>query len=346
MSRLNLLRLMALLATALAISTASAESPCPATALAAESYWIASDTPGIDLYIRNKRPAGVAAFTPARVLVYVHGATYPSETAFDLPLGGCSWMEYLAGHGYDVYLVDLRGYGRSTRPAAMDRPAADNPPLVDSEVGVRDLRSAVRHVLARRGITRVNLLGWSWGTTLVGAYAERYPAEVARLILYAPVWLRDMPPALAGNAPLGAYRTVTPAAARTRWLKGVPADKQAELIPEGWFEAWAEATWATDPDSAASGVLRAPNGVVKDVRERWSAGAPFYDPARIPVPTLVVHAEWDQDTPWAEAQAVFHKLTQAPRRRLVEIGEGTHTVIMEKNRIQLFREVQNFLDED
>jgi hypothetical protein len=29
----------------------------------------------------------------------------------------------------------------------------------------------------------------------------------------------------------------------------------------------------------------------------------------------------------------------------VEIGEGTHTVIMEKNRMQLFREVQLFLDE-
>jgi hypothetical protein len=29
----------------------------------------------------------------------------------------------------------------------------------------------------------------------------------------------------------------------------------------------------------------------------------------------------------------------------VEIGEGTHTVIMDKNRMQLFREVQLFLDE-
>ena len=33
------------------------------------------------------------------------------------------------------------------------------------------------------------------------------------------------------------------------------------------------------------------------------------------------------------------------RKRYVEIGEGTHTVIMEKNRMQLFREVQVFLDE-
>jgi alpha-beta hydrolase superfamily lysophospholipase len=44
--------------------------------------------------------------------------------------------------------------------------------------------------------------------------------------------------------------------------------------------------------------------------------------------------------------AVFAKLTNAPYKRMVEIGEGTHTVIMEKNRMQLFQAVQQFLDEE
>jgi hypothetical protein len=43
--------------------------------------------------------------------------------------------------------------------------------------------------------------------------------------------------------------------------------------------------------------------------------------------------------------ALFGLLKNAPVKRMVEIGEGTHTVIMEKNRLQLFREVQLFLDE-
>ncbi len=34
-----------------------------------------------------------------------------------------------------------------------------------------------------------------------------------------------------------------------------------------------------------------------------------------------------------------------PDKRCVEIGEGTHTVIMEKNRMQVFQAVQHFLDE-
>ena len=91
--------------------------------LETESYLIASADPGIQLYIRNKHPAGVTSFAPDRILLYVHDATYPSETAFDLPLSGRSMMDYIAQQGFDVYLVDVRGYGASTRPPEMDQAA-------------------------------------------------------------------------------------------------------------------------------------------------------------------------------------------------------------------------------
>jgi len=135
---------------------------------------------------------------------------------------------------------------------------------------------------------------------------------------------------------------------KERWLTGVPKHKQADLIPPGWFEAWADATFATDPVGAKKTpqVLRAPNGVVLDGREFWSSGKPLYDPSLIRVPTFLAHAEWDADLPSYMLYAFFEKLTNAPYKRYVQIGEGTHTVIMEKNRMQLFQAVQNFLDEN
>ena len=51
-------------------------------------YMVPSDTPGISLYVRNKHPEGMKQFSPDKTLLYVHGSTYPSETAFDLSLGG------------------------------------------------------------------------------------------------------------------------------------------------------------------------------------------------------------------------------------------------------------------
>ncbi|MBI1396502.1 MAG: alpha/beta fold hydrolase [Betaproteobacteria bacterium] len=307
---------------------------------------IASDTPGISLYVRNKHAACARKGTAARTLLFVHGATYPSETSFDLELDGESWMDFIARHGWDVWLVDLRGYGRSTRPPEMNAPAEDNPPIVTTEVAVRDVRSAVRYIRTQTGAERIALLGWSWGTTIMGAYAATYPEDVSRLVLYAPVWLRTTPSPLAGSGPLPAYRRVTQDSARQRWLRGVPADKVATLIPEGWFEAWASATWATDPEAADTGLLRAPNGVLQDIRAYWLSDRPYYDPGNITSPTLLTVAEWDQDTPPYMAEAIFGRLTLAPWKRLVMIGEGTHHVILERNRKQLWHEVQLFLDED
>jgi len=63
------------------------------------------------------------------------------------------------------------------------------------------------------------------------------------------------------------------------------------------------------------------------------------------VPVFIAHAEWDADLPSYMPQTLFPLLVNAPSKRMVEIGEGTHTVIMEKNRLQLFREVQTFLEE-
>jgi hypothetical protein len=44
------------------------------------------------------------------------------------------------------------------------------------------------------------------------------------------------------------------------------------------------------------------------------------------------------------AQTLFPLLVNAPQKQYVEIGEGTHSVMLERNRMQLFRTVQGFLD--
>jgi pimeloyl-ACP methyl ester carboxylesterase len=89
-------------------------------------------------------------------------------------------------------------------------------------------------------------------------------------------------------------------------------------------------------------VLRAPNGVLQDGLDFWSAGKSTYDPAKITVPTLLIHAEWDRDTPPYMAQTLFPLLVNSPGKRFVMLAEGTHTIIMEKNRMKLFEAVQSF----
>src|SRR6187397_740761 len=136
--------------------------------------------PGIEIYVRNKRPADMSAFRPERTLLFVHGATYPAHTAFDLKLGGLSWMEYIAQRGYDVYLLDLRGYGKSTRPKEMSEDPKASPPIVRGDTAVKDIGTVVDFILARRNIPRLNLIGWSWGTVTMSTYTTQNPGKVER----------------------------------------------------------------------------------------------------------------------------------------------------------------------
>ena len=318
------------------------------TALVSEDIMVKSPDPGIEIFVRNKRPANMNSFRPERTVVFVHGATYPAHTAFDLKLGGQSWMEYIASRGYDVYLLDVRGYGKSTRPKEMSEDPKANPPIVRGDTAVKDIGTVVDFVLARRNIPRVNLLGWSWGTTLMATYASQNNAKVERVVLYAPSWIRQTPSLVqTGPGPTPAYRMVSRDAALGRWMTGVPEDKKASLIPAGWFEQWADATFATDAEGAKMNppVLRAPNGVVQDGLDFFGAGKAYYDPSKITAPTMLVLAEWDRDTPPYMAQMLFPLLVNSPAKRLVMLAEGTHTIIMEKNRMKLFEAVQSFLDE-
>jgi hypothetical protein len=70
------------------------------TNIVVEEMMVPSE-PGIEIFVRNKRPADLKTFTPEKTVLFVHGSTYPAHTGFDIPLGGQSWMDFVASHGND-----------------------------------------------------------------------------------------------------------------------------------------------------------------------------------------------------------------------------------------------------
>jgi pimeloyl-ACP methyl ester carboxylesterase len=326
----------------LAAGAALAQTP----GLVTEEIAVQSTDPRIRLYVRNKRPADMKTFRANRTVLFIHGGTYPAETSFDLKLAGVSWMDYIAARGFDVYFVELRGYGRSGRPREMLENPGAHPPLVRGAAALDDIAVTVETVLARRKIAKLSLIGHDWGATLAASYASRNPGRVERLVLYAPQWILRAPADIRGGA-LGAYRLLTREEVREQRSIGVPESKKFEIFPAGWFETFADATWATDPLGAQSGqrVMRVPNGALQDTAESWAAGKPYYDPAKITAPTLLTVAEWDRDTPPYMAQTLLALLVNSPARRIVILPEGTHDIFMERGRNGLLQAVQVFLEE-
>ncbi|HEX6213605.1 MAG TPA: hypothetical protein VFZ38_02240, partial [Vicinamibacterales bacterium] len=56
-----------------AMSAMSAPALAQTPRLVTEEMMVPSD-PGIEVYVRNKRPADMTAFRPERTVLYVHGA--------------------------------------------------------------------------------------------------------------------------------------------------------------------------------------------------------------------------------------------------------------------------------
>ncbi|CAN7180013.1 alpha/beta hydrolase [Rhizobium leguminosarum] len=316
-------------------------------AVVASEHRIPSDTAGIELYVRNKRPSSMERFSPETTIVMVHGATYSSGSLYDVALGGFSFMDYLASQGFDVFAVDVRGYGKSSRPEAMEREPKLSPPLIDTDIGVRDFSSAVDFVLAHRRLSKVNIFAMSWGGTVIGAYTVKNPDKVVKLSVLAPQWLSETPIPLDMGGDLAAYRLVPVMNTLPRWLGTAPEHARDTIIPKGWFEQWAAATLADDPwsESREPGKLRATNGPIQDIRDYWRAGKPYYNPSDITVPVLLLHGEWDVDVPIDLALAYFLELTSSPSRVWIEIGEATHMALLEKNRMRAFRAISEFFQD-
>ena len=171
-----------------------AASSANAQRVVSETFMIPAADPGIQLYVRNKHLEGRSSFPADHVVLFVHGATYASETMFDINLPGGSWMDFAAQKGYDTYLVDVRGYGRSTRPPSMSAPPADNPPFATTAEAVKDVSSAVDFILKRRRISKLDLVGWSWGTAIMAGYTMDNNDKVNKLRIRHFTWRKKSSP--------------------------------------------------------------------------------------------------------------------------------------------------------
>src|SRR5215831_783006 len=166
------------------------------------------------IYVRERSKAATALRSvnfADRVVLFVHGAGTPAEVAFDVPNQDYSWMAYLARAGFDVFSMDTTGYGRSTRPPAMNDPCnlsqeqqkTFTPGFLNAPCAASysrntttiasdwyDIDAVVDYIRSLRHVERVSLLAWSLGGPRAGGYAARHAEKVNRLVLLAPAYGR------------------------------------------------------------------------------------------------------------------------------------------------------------
>jgi pimeloyl-ACP methyl ester carboxylesterase len=285
-----------------------------------------------------------------RVALFIHGAGTAAEVAFDVPYQDYSWMAYLAHAGFDVFAMDVTGYGRSTRPAAMNDPcnltraqqAAYLPALIPTLCDPsyphqmttlasdwQDIDAVVNHVRALRHVDKLNLLAWSLGGPRSAGYAAQHGDKVLKLVLLAPAYNRaaaaDPPAQVPANG--AAMNTQSRDEFIANWDRQVGCPAQYE--PAALDSVWSEML-LSDPVGATwgNGVRRAPQVTTWG----WTVAVV----SKTQIPTLMISGAHDKQVNPDRVRELYADLG-APKKVFLDLACSSHNAMWEKNHLLLFK---------
>jgi pimeloyl-ACP methyl ester carboxylesterase len=295
-------------------------------------------------------------------LLLIHGARVPGIASFDLDVAGGSLAADLAAQGFAVYVMDVRGYGASTRPKGMQQPPDGRAALVRSNEVSRDIGAVVAWICARRRVGQVALLGWATGGQWAGYYASVFPEKVWALILLNSLYGGTSGHPLMGHGSdmedaqhsgkfnrkaCGAYRFNDEKSLFGVWDRSIPDENK-----DGWRDpavarAYAEAAIASDPTSNARTPpsFRSPCGALED-SFYLATGRQLWDASLITAPTLVLASEGDFWSRIEDRELLQKHLVHAARVKVVVLKGATHFVRLdrpERGRTHLLEAVTEFL---
>lgn len=348
------MRLWATMALALLASPVfAAEIPARDHTLTVTSTVPATAGQNVKLYVRERAlPKVLARGAGDKVVLFVHGAGTPAEVSFDVPYQDYSWMRYLAAAGYDVFSVDMEGYGRSARPAPMNDKCNLSPELqkefgancpqsypgnlTNIESDWNDISAAVAFIQKLRHVQKLNLVGWSQGGPRAGGWTANHPDQVARLILLAPAYNRsaksEAPPL---PVPGPVFNTQSHDEFIANW------DRQAPC-PGQYDAATARSVWSqmlkSDPVGASwkPAVRRAP---IASSSWGWTQAKV----KAMTTPTLMVSGVNDKQVN-PDRVRDFYADIGSPQKVFVDLACSSHNAMWEKNHLLLFKASLEWLE--
>jgi pimeloyl-ACP methyl ester carboxylesterase len=306
-----------------------------------EHFFIPAPDAALYLFLRllRSRPAGRR---PPRAVLYLHGATFPTGLSVAHRFDGRSWRDALCAAGFDVWGLDLLGFGNSDRYLEMSQPAEAHEPLGVARDVARQVAAAARFILEHQGLHSLSIIAHSWGSMPACLFASEHPTLIERIVLFAPIARRE--PTRYLPRPTGpAWRLVSVEDQWARFVEDVPQE-EPPVLSRLHFDAWAEAYLDSDPDSRThdpAGV-KVPSGPLVEILRAWQ-GELAYDPARVQNPVCIIRGGWDGLIPDTDARWLFDALSRSTLKRDIKIGRGTHLMHLEAMRPALWQESIGFL---
>ena len=306
------------------------------------------------LYVRERAlPPVLKSGAGDKVVLFVHGAGTPAEVSFDVPYQDYSWMGYLAAAGYDVFSVDLTGYGRSARPAPMAEPCNPAPgpqtglgtncvtsypgALTNLDSDWNDISAAVAYIRKLSHVDKVSLIGWSQGGPRAGGWTANHPDQVNKLILLAPAYGRAVQAQAPAVLPVPGptYSTQSHDQFTANWERQAPCPGQVD-------SAAAASVWSEMLKSDPVGAARTPP-VRRASLSSTGWGWTQEKVKAMTTPTLMVSGINDKQVV-PERVRDFYADIGSPQKVFIDLGCSSHNAMWEKNHLLLFKASLEWLD--
>src|ERR1700722_17145849 len=139
-----------------------------------QHFFISSSIVGLKLFLRYL-PARIVPPGKSKVVLYVHGGTFPSALSIAHRFDGRSWRDELADAGFHVWGLDFQGFGASDSYPEMRQPAEYKPALGQAGLASEQLEQAVRFICGHHRLPAISIIAHSWGTIVTGLLAARCP---------------------------------------------------------------------------------------------------------------------------------------------------------------------------
>ncbi|MUG95061.1 alpha/beta fold hydrolase [Scytonema sp. UIC 10036] len=291
-------------------------------------------------------------------ILLIHGGGPGSVTSFDINVPDYSVATDLASAGHTVYLMNVRGWEKSTRPAALNQPQDKNPPSVTSSEAVGDISAVMDWIRERESGNKVALIGWATGGHWAGMYTSRNNDKVSHLVMLNSLYGVNASwelgktfenPNQPGefNARDGGYRLVTAEGLLGKWNQTIPVQDKSQWRSEEIAIAYQKEAIESDPTSNTRQPpsLKIPNAYQLE-SYNLARGQKYWNAADIRVPTLVIRGERDFWSRPADLNALKNELVNASKVQTVTIPDGTHYLFLdrpEKGRSRFLQEVLSFL---
>ncbi len=265
----------------------------------------------VKLFLWNKQPAQGAE--RKGTILFVHGSSMASQPTFDLTVPGradSSAMDWFAARGFDTWTMDNEGYGRSDKRRPINNDIAN---------GADDLDACSRYILEKTGAKKLLVYGISSGALKAALFTERHPERVARIALDAFVWTGEGSPTLAERKKkLADFQTRNRRPIDRAFVRGIFNRDHPGTADEATVNAFADAILALD-DSV-------PTGTYVDMCSKL----PLVDPAKIPVPAIVMRGEYDGIAGFDDLIEFFKRLPN-PDKQFAVMAGISHASFQQKN---------------